>query len=183
MKKIDIRLSDESTKLLAALKGKPLQSYCHEEFHYTNTSSQVAKLIALDGGELYVYSFVEPQDYFGTEEEVAVWMVSQERLPLMNHKKLVEVPVGETVKDVLIVQENQKVFCDGEQTYDVWLTRGIIFDFGNRQVAFEKDVWFSEEIIIHKGYNLIASFKPKELFGKDWNKEYRTECFREILRV
>ena len=46
--------------------------------------------------------------------------------------------------------------------YDVWVTRGIIIEFGDHELAFEKPVWFSEDIVIRKGYNLIVKFQPVE---------------------
>ena len=66
-----------------------------------------------------------------------------------------------TIKRIIVVQENQKLFENHALIYDVWLTRGIIFDFGNHQVSFEKGAWLSEQIIIRKGYDLLSEFTPK----------------------
>ena len=63
------------------------------------------------------------------------------------------------------------------------LTRGIVFDLGDRQIAFEKDIWFSEEIIVHRGYNLTGCFSSTENFGDDWDKSLRTECIREEIII
>ena len=73
------------------------------------------------------------------------------------------------------------MFENGEQTYDVWLTRGIIIDVGDRQIAFEKDVWFSEEIIVHRGYELSKEFSPTEDFCVHWDSSVKAECSREAV--
>ena len=177
MKTIDIRLKPDEVAKLRSMIGKELSAYLHDEFQYTQSSSQVVEVVV--GEEIYyIYSFTEEQDYFGTPEYVAVWNVSNEKLPIVDKKTFVRTPVNETIKGITLIQENQRVFNDAGQTYDVWLTRGIVFDLGERQVALEKDVWFSEEIIVHRGYELSTRFSSTDNFGDDWDKSLRTECSR-----
>ena len=162
--------------------GKEFSSFLHDEFNYTQSSTQVIELI-IAGKSYYIYSFTEEKDYFGSPEDVAVWTVSDEKLPVVEKKSFIKTPVNETVIGISLIQENQKVFENGEQTYDVLLTRGIVFDLGDRQIAFEKDIWFSEEIIVHRGYNLTGCFSSAENFGDDWDKSLRTECIREEVII
>lgn len=177
MKTIDIRLKPEEVSKLRSLIGKELSAYWHDEFHYTQSSSQIVKIVAGDK-EYYIYSFAEELDYFGSSEDVAVWSLSDEKFPIVDKKTFVKTPVNETIKGITLIQENQCVFDENGQTYDVWLTRGIVFDLGDRQIAFEKDVWFSEEIIVHRGYELLTKFASTKDFGKEWDKSVRTECSR-----
>lgn len=177
MKTIDIRLKSDEVSKLRSMIGKELSAYLHDEFQYTQSSSQVVEVVVGDK-KYYIYSFTEEQDYFGTPEDVAVWSVTDEKLPIVDKKTFVRTPVNETIKGITLIQENQRVFNDGGQTYDVWLTRGMVFDLGERQVAFEKDVWFSEEIIVHRGYDLSSRFSSTDNFGDDWDKSLRTECSR-----
>ena len=67
--------------------------------------------------------------------------------------------------------------------YDVWVTRGIIIDFDNHELAFEKPVWFSEDIVIRKGYNLSEKFQPTEEICKagKWKDGVMMECSREVV--
>ena len=52
-------------------------------------------------------------------------------------------PVGCRVKEIQIVNEHQKLYEDEVQTYDVWLTRGIVFVLEDGlEIALEKNVWF-----------------------------------------
>ncbi len=94
-------------------------------------------------------------------------------------------PVELPVQRILVVQENQQLFENGEQTYDVWLTRGMLFDFGEFQLAFEKAVWFSEEIYITRGQNLISKFTPASNFCNPdrWEDGIEAKCFRKIEHI
>lgn len=177
MKTIDIRLKSDEVSKLRSMIGKELSAYLHDKFQYAQSSSQVVEVVVGDK-KYYIYSFTEEQDYFGTPEDVAVWSVTDEKLSIVDKKTFVRTPVNETIKGITLIQENQRVFNDGGQTYDVWLTRGMVFDLGERQVAFEKDVWFSEEIIVHHGYDLSSRFSSTDNFGDDWDKSLRTECSR-----
>ncbi len=177
MKTIDIRLKSAEVSKLRSMIGKELSAYSHDEFQCTPSSSQVVALVISDK-MYYIYSFTEELDYFGTLEDVAVLSVTDEKLPIVDRKTFVQTPIHETIKGITLIQDNQRVFEDDVQTYDVWLTRGIVFDLGERQVAFEKDVWFSEEIIVHRGYELSTKFSSTDSFGADWDKSLRTECSR-----
>lgn len=181
MKSIDIRLKPNEIAILKSFIGNKMQSYQHDDFYFTPTSSQAVSITTNDDKTYYLYSFTESQDYFGTPEDVALWSFTDERLPIIDHKSFISTPVDEVIKGIKVVQENQRVFCGNEQTYDVWVTRGIIFDLGDREIAFEKDIWFSEQIVVHKGYELLSQFAPAERFGENWDNNVRTECIRSIL--
>lgn len=184
MKSIDIRLKDTEVQLIKSLCGSTLKSIYHDKFMFTDTSSQIVKLVS-DKSNYFLYSFAEPLDYFGSEEDVAVWSFEDAECPAVSHKQFIETPINEIVKHIYIVQERQKLFEAGNQIYDVRLTRGLIFDFGDYQVSFEKAVWFSEDIIIRKGYNLIDEFDPVENFTKDsrWTSGITASCNREIITI
>ena len=53
-------------------------------------------------------------------------------------------------------------------------------DFGDYQLTFEKSVWFSEDIIIRKGYDLIKMFRSEneiEMPG-NWESGTNLKCIR-----
>lgn len=181
MKYIDIRLKPEEVSILKSLTGKTLNSYKHDAFTFTPSSSQAISIIMENDVAYYLYSFTEPLDYFGTQEDIAVWSFRSDKYPMIDRKTFVNTPVGETIQNIILIQENQRMYSNGEQIYDVWLTRGIVIDFGDHQIAFEKAIWFSEEIIVHKGYDLPSKFEPTETFGKNWDNSVRTECSREYI--
>lgn len=65
-------------------------------------------------------------DYYGQEEDVAVWSVEQNEYPIVANKSFIRMPVKQQLQSIMLVQENQQLFENAEQVYDVWLTRGII---------------------------------------------------------
>ena len=177
MKKIDIRLNQNEMSLLRSMVGQEFSAFLHDEFQYTQSSSQAVELV-ISGTPYYIYSFTEEQDYFGSTEDVAVLSLSSEKLPIIDKKSFINTPVKKVINDIILIQENQRVYEKNNQIYDVWLTRGIVFIFDDRQIAFEKDIWFSEEIIIHRGYDLAKYFSSPDHFGDDWDNKYKTECIR-----
>ena len=183
MKKIDIRLKFDEMSILQKLVGKELTAIYHDKFEFVNSSSQA---VGFETNEFnfYLYSFVEPLDYFGSIEDVAVWSLDLNRYALVDEKDFIKTPIKQTVKSIQIVQENQRLYTNEAQIYDIWLTRGIVFDFGDNQILFEKAVWFSEEIYIQKGYNLIEKISPtSKIVDSDWNEGLYAECSREIVTV
>ena len=184
MKTIDIRFHKNETELLHSFIGKSFHTILHDEFTFVNASTQAVQFnIGTDVA--YLYSFTEPMDYYGSTEDVAVWTLEQTAYPVIQNKKFITMPIGLPIHRILLIQENQQLFEKGEQTYDLWLTRGLLFDFGNTQLALEKAVWFSEEIYITRGQNLISKFSPTSDFCKPdrWGEEIEAKCFREITQI
>lgn len=181
MNTIDIRLKETDLQILKSFIGKQLESIEHDEFIFTNTSSQAVRFNINDEG-VFLYSFTEPLDYYGSTEDVAVWSVEKTEYPMVADKSFIKMPVRQDIKGISLVQENQRMFDQGKQTYDVWVTRGIIVDLGDHQIAFEKPIWFSEEIIIRKGYDLQDTFKPVEdiVNTENWNYGIEMKCNRII---
>ncbi len=105
------------------------------------------------------YSFtntLEVMDYYGASEEVAYFRilpsVYDDIHSLVQNQEMVETPIGSIIEDVIIVNECQRLFEKGIQTYEIMVTRGIIFKFdeGN-ELSFEKNIWFSEDITVERG--------------------------------
>ncbi len=181
MVSIDVRLKKEDIQILHAMAGKMLVRIEHDQFTFSNTSSQAVRFVFEDAA-FYLYSFTEPLDYYRSEEDAAVWLVEEKEYPLIADKSFISTPVNEKVAAVRIVQEHQKLFENSQQTYDVWVTRGIVIDFGDHELAFEKPVWFSEDIVIWKGCDLIKKFRPVEEICKagKWKDGVKMECSREV---
>ena len=179
MIQIDIRFNPDETNMLRSLIGEKLESIQHDPFLFVNSSSQALQINA-ECGTYYLYSFTEPLDYYGTTEDVAVWTFESERYKAVDNKAFITTPVQAVIKNITLVQENQRLFRGETQIYDVWLTRGIIVDFGDYQLAFEKAVWFSEDIYVHKGYDLTKKFASVDNFiNSDWSNGLRAECSRK----
>ena len=178
MKVSDFRMKSEEREILRSLLGKVFLSVLSDE---TGSSAEVAGMSVGDN-TVYLYSFTEPIDYYGSVEDVALWTLERVKYPVVDKKRFITQPVEAEVKKILVVHEHQQVFENGEQLYNVRLTRGIIFDFGDYQLSLEKAVWFSEEIYINRGYDLIDKFQPVSAFtdSDGWRDGLEARCEREI---
>ena len=183
MVQIDIRLKSDEITALESLIGKKLESIQHDPFNFVNSSSQVVQL-NVDDKAYYLYSFTEPLDYYGTTEDVAVWTFETERYKAVDNKSFMTTPIQAVIKSITLVQENQRLFKEQVKIYDVWLTRGIIIDFGDHQLSFEKAIWFSEDIYIQKGYDLIKKLSsPEDFVNSGWDAGLTAECSRTEINL
>lgn len=162
--------------------GRTINAVLHDSFTFVNSSSQAVQL-NFEDDIYYLYSAVEPIDNYGVVDDVAVWEWTTKKYPFIDKKTFITTPINEKIKEIHLVQENQRLYKDGEQTYDVWVTRGIIFILeSGREISFEKAVWFSEDIYFNRGYNLIDTFESTDEFREEWDEAegYRGECLRNI---
>ena len=97
---------------------------------------------------------------------------------------MTNIPVEEMIQEIQIVNEHQELFHLGVKTYDVQVTRGIIFLLQNGgEISFEKNIWFSEMISIHKGTPLTNQFIPISEFEEDWTDDYVGKCERGTIKI
>lgn len=182
MNKIDIRFSQTIMENLQHFIGTTFQKYCQRPFVFTNSVTQKLEL-HIDNSIYELNNYTEPLDYYGALDDVAVLHLEEKEHECLIDPTLIDISVNEIIKEIHVIQENQRLFKNGKQIYDVWLTRGIIFVFDTYEISFEKDIWFSEEIYINRGYDLINTFANVNRFCTDWDSEYRPECSREIIII
>lgn len=184
---IDKRFNANELDIIKEMSGKVFEGYECDPFIFTTS---VYGIIGLHvGGKAYtITNFVQVENYYGRDEDVANFRVDIAKPgaihSYMDGGKLINTPVDSTISRVRVINEHQKLFYRGEQTYDVQVTRGIIFELSDgRQISFEKDVWFSEEITIERGDDVISKFTPCEEFIHNWDgaDDYRAECSREEI--
>lgn len=183
MEKTDMRFDQNVFKELI---GKRFNKICCDEFIYTPSVTQIAGLYI--GDDIFrITNELETVDYFGTCEEIAVCRFSkcnnEDIKSALVAGQMTDTPVNSVIRSIKIVNEHQNVILNGEQEYDVWLTRGIIFTIEDREVSFEKSIVpFSEEINIHEGNNLIALF-GKEEFTEGWDRNVKAIVERETITL
>lgn len=160
MKTYDMRFDAETMAMLQNLKGSVLKSIRSDAEALPSSAYGIAEIIT-SRGAYALTSTIEVADYFGALEDVAMFRLfpSTGNMPsrLMN-TDMTNIPVEEMIQEIQIVNEHQELFHLGVKTYDVQVTRGIIFLLQNGgEISFEKNIWFSEMISIHKG---TPSHKP-----------------------
>lgn len=183
MTSINLCLTAQEIELLRSMVGKKLVSIQHDKFRYTNTSFE-AVAFHLEDASYYLYSLTEVMDFYGDTEEVARWSLQTDKKDFLDAKDWMTSPIDETIRNIRVVQEHQEVFDGEEQTDDVLVTRGLIFDFSDRELSFEKAAWFSEDIYIQKGQDVISTFtSPSEFEEDDWPDGLTAKCTRSILTL
>lgn len=184
MVKIDVTFDEKTMNIFQNFIGKKFEKYKSDPFVYSPSVYGIVGLY-IDKSVYKLTNLTEVFDYYGAKEDVAVFKlensIDEEINTFIVNGKMIDCNIENTISKIQIVNENQKVFYKGEQTYDVWVTRGIIFLFADGlELSFEKDV-FSELIFIEKGYNLISRFTPEYKFSERWEDGYTGECTRKII--
>ena len=187
MKIIDVRFSSDEMTEIQNMVGKRLVKYKCDPFEFSTSVYGIVGICLEDASYAFTNA-TEVADYFGDREDVAIFKM--QRMPfdkitsLIQGQKMIETPVESIISEILVVNEHQKLFEKDEQIYDVQLTRGVIFKFvDGHELSLEKNIWFSEDISVEKGYDLIERFTPTEEFAEGWSGDFRGECSREVVVI
>lgn len=173
---INDKITDNCSVNIQELIGKQFEYYKQDQFLFTNDVYGIVG-ICIEKALYVLTNFVEIRDYFGSNEDVGVFRFSSAEdgdiHSYVQGKEMIKMPVNAKIKKITVVNEHQQLFQNGIQTYDVELTRGIVFELDDGlEISFEKDIWLSEDITIKKGYNLIEEFSPTDTDGWDEGYEF-----------
>ena len=180
----DMRFNQEWFK---SCIGKKFQKYQCDPFLYTHSVTQNVGVFI--GSKVYrLQNKLEPVDYFGEKEDIAVFrFLEADKTDIVSALQgitQVKTFVNETIRKIRIVNEEQRLSQNGELLYQVFLTRGIIFELDSREISFEKDqLPFSEEIYIQRGHQLLDFFSDPENFKSDWDEDVKPECIRQVIEI
>lgn len=182
MKSIDIRFNNVQKEMLAQCKNKRFMKYKADPFKYTNTVYNRIGLF-ISNKTYQIRNEIETQDYFGNEEDVAKFFFEEIakddiRSGLENTQQI-DTMIDSRIVGIYLIQENQKLMENKGNTYEVNLTRAIVFETEDREYAFIKDVWFSEEIEIIRGNDLTQKLLTD--FDKE-DSEFGDNCILYIER-
>ncbi len=184
MNTLDMRFN---AKMIRNLIGKEFSQYKCDPFDFTNSVTQIVGIYI--GEQVYSLTNIqESVDYFGNTDDIAVCkfteMEDADIKSAFKDTEMIITPVNGTIEKVLLVNENQKIYKNNEELYNVWLTRAIIFCVNGREISFEKDnVPFSEEIIIQRGYNLMEKLSDEKEFLASWSEGLVPKCVRDIIEI
>ena len=186
MKTIDIRFSKETYDRIESLVNQEFKMIRHDPLIYGPGAYGIVGVYV--GDKVFaITNQTEVLDYYGAMEDVAVLRFDESeaaQITSLTNNEMVNYPIESTIKEIRIVNENQQLFQQGTQIYDVYTVRGLIFVLEDgREISFEKPIWFSEEIYIQKGYDLFEKYSPTDEFGEGWEGDYRGECSRDIVTI
>lgn len=187
MKQIDVRFSPADMEVIQSMIGKKMIKYKCDPFIFTPSVYGIVG-ISFDNKAYAFTNFTKNMDYFGAREDVAIFSIEatsfSEMQSRIRNQTMIETPVNGIISEIYVVNERQQLFKNNVQTYEVLLTRGIIFKFQDgHELSFEKNIWFSEDIYVRRGYNLITQFVPTTEFEESWVDGYRGKCIREIATL
>ena len=162
---VDTKLHAEEKTALASMVGRRLDKYRCDEFHFSPSVYQMVA-VYVDGTPYAIENTTEVLDYFGDIDDVAVISIKQASpAEVASHVvggTLVSTPINQVIQDIRIYEDTQ-VMSDGEQDlYSYSYTKAIVFVLPDRQLVFEKDVWFSEDIFVYRGPNAEAKIAAPE---------------------
>ena len=183
MKKYDYRFD---TNLLQSFIGQTFQFYKHKKFMYTNTVSVWLEFM-IKNRLFRLNNDFEEIDYFGWDDEATICQLEEvDTSDSNNEEDVVDTNVQEKIESIVLVDDHFCLTCYGKPEYDFWETRAIIFKFKEYEISFEKqDSWFSLEIEMNRGYNLIDKIEDEKFILEDFNQIDQQKLFveREIKHL
>ena len=180
----DYRFNQE---LLKSFIGKTFNKYKHERFLFTNTVALYLGFM-IDNKSYEISNDFEAVDFLDIDGEATICRINQKPWSeiLSNNDRVIETEIEKTIKSITIINDNFISRSYGEINYDWRETRAIIFNFGELEVSFEKtDCFFSMEIEINKGYELINKVEDGKFIISDFeqSEEQTIEVNREIIKI
>ncbi|MCH5210692.1 MAG: hypothetical protein J1F01_06965 [Oscillospiraceae bacterium] len=189
MKTIDVRFDDNTIAALKNIIGRNVKKYKCDPPVVDSTVYGIIGIF-IDDKVYKLTNFCEVLDYYGQPEDVAVFRFAlsnkDEIKTCLLEGEMIDTPIESLIKEIHVINENQRLFYKEQQTYNVWLTRGLIFILADgSEISFEKDIWFSEFIETQRGHKLISKFSSVNIFLEGWEdcEGYRTECSREATII
>lgn len=194
MKSINIALPKDTYKLLEDMIGRMFVKISCNKFIYSNAVYGIVG-IYVDKNVYKITNFVDVLDYYGKTEDVAVFKFEKTYIDdiesAVQDEAMHDIPIDKKIIKIDVVNENQVQYKNYKIMYDNWVTRGIIFYFDDgSEISFEKDIWFSEDIYVERGKNLLDTFASVDEFSDAWKlddendiSEYTGTAKRKILSI
>ncbi len=179
MKSINIAFSKGTHRLFEKIIGKCFVKFSSNKYDYSNSVYGIVGIYIDD--EIYkITNYIDVVDYYGKKEDVAVFKFEEadnsEIVSPIQNEEMNDTLIKKIIKKIEVVNENQIQYKNGEILYNNWVTRGVIFYFDDgTELSFEKDIWFSEDIGIERGKNLIDKFSSTDEFSEAWEPEDENE--------
>lgn len=142
MEQIDVRFNQDELGLVRNMPGKVLKKYKCDPFDFSTAVYGVVGVCVGDAAYAFT-NRISVQDYYGSKEDVAVFRIEKreelEIKSLIKDNVMINMPVNKVIKEVDIINEQQRVYENNEMKYEVWLTRGVIFILeDDTEISLEK---------------------------------------------
>ena len=177
--------SEEIKSTFKKMIGCECKRIVHDEFTFTNSVyGQVSLFIS---NKIFnINNEIEIAEYYGAKEDIAFLNLKEVSIDnvksLLENKRQVKIPIRKAIKSIDIVNYHIYVKVDGKEYDNTW-TEGIIFNFEDSQIAFERSDSFIEMIEIYKGYDLISKFTPVEEFGEPFTNPTILKTDSDVITI
>lgn len=171
MKKYDFRFD---MKIIKSFIGGVFKKYKHVDYIYTNSVTGILGF-EVDDNVFELINEYEAFDFLNLDDEATIFSISNsnwEKIDSTINNDINENIIKEKIKKVIVV--NDHITFQNKETilYDMWDTKAIIFKFDNYEICFAKqDCWFSQEIEIYKGYDLLTKIGDGKEILSDFNEK------------
>ncbi len=179
------RLDAKSIKNLSNMIGQKFEKYRCDEFKFAPSVYQIVGLYV--GGCVYaLLNETELLDYFGEKDDVSVMRVDAvNRNEIKSHLtngRQIDTPINQIIQDIIVITDTEYMSKDGVDLYRYDFTAAIVFVFSDRQVVFERDCWFSEDILIYRGPDAIKKISSSDENASD-SSTLTVRTNREIVHL
>ena len=172
-------------EFLKTLVGKKFDSFFCDKFTF-NTMAYGIIYFKIGTKEFSITNLQEPIDCLGDIEDGGVFKINydvKERKSLLENIELIKHSVNSKIKNIYIVNDKQSIESNNE-LYEYETTVGFIFEVeDNYQIGFERTVFFSEDINVIQGYEIVNKFVSVDELLEQYDKEYNPKCSREIIKI
>ena len=187
MNKINLQFDKTMIDMIKSMIGKNLIKYRCDPFIFSNSVHLNVGIYIED--KVYLLSNKEEVvDYFGAKEDIGILKIkeckdSEVKSGLVGVEQI-DNPINTTIKEIHIINENQKLFQNEILTYDFDLTRGLIFVLSDdREISFEKWGPFGEEILLNRGHNLLNKFEAIDDSNPEGDPNDVFKTTRSIIKI
>lgn len=157
MKTYDFRFD---TSMFQTFLGKKLTKYKHADFIYTNSVTGVLGFEVEDCSVYMLTNEHEVLDFFSLDDEATIFRVRKAKwsdIDSLINNSINETISAEQITKVTLVNDHTILKIDGNVEYEMLDTKAIVFFLENHEICFVKqDCWFSQEIEVYKGYDLLC---------------------------
>lgn len=163
-----------NTTLIKSFIGKRLNRYKHAEFMYTNSVTGILG-IEIDSQVFALTNEYEAFDFLSLDNEATVFRISKSNWDKINtliNNDIIETNINEKIDKIQLINDHTTLRIKQNIEYDMWETKAMIFFMKNHEICFLKqDCWFSQEIEIYKGYDLINKVGDGKGIKEDFNDD------------
>lgn len=183
MKDMNNLLTDKERALLKSLLGEELVYVEHEK---PNMNSFFQRLrLHVESGSFTLDNKVDWFDnYFAQPECIPHFVFSKSEDEMKINLKLEKFSIGETLKDVILIDDHLDVL-KGDEKFQNWdSTEGVVFVTDVREYAYFKETSWGDELVdFFKGHHTLSKAEPVDRHWQIFGQPFNAKAKRTVLSL